>query len=412
MVTCIADKRFDFSVERIKVRLRRPRRTHMPNKPQIDEEKVFKFTESLFAEDLHAKRVLSLSHATLGAIHSASLAVHLVGIGMAEARGVNSKHAIKQVDRLLNNRAIDVWDLFGSWVLFVLGERKEILVTLDWTDHDHDDQSTIALNLVTSHGRATPLIWKTVRKSALKDHRNDYEDEVIERLAAVLPDDVKVTLLADRGFGDQKLYELLKSIGFEFVIRFRECIHVTDAAGETRTAAQWVPVGGHARILRKALVTADKYPVPAVVCVQERGMKEAWCLATSRDALAPKQVIELYGRRFTTEENFRDTKDPHFGMGLSETHIGAPARRDRLLLVAALAQALLTLLGAAGESLGMDRMLKANTVKKRTHSLFRQGLHYYRATPMMPDVRLRPLMQRFGEMVRGQRVCVEILGIL
>src|SRR5688572_28246292 len=100
-------------------------------------------------------------------------------------------------------------------------------------------------------------------------------------------------------------------------------------------------------------------------------MKEPWCLATSRADLPPKQVVLLYGRRFSIEENFRDTKDPRFGLGLSATHIGEPARRDRLLLIAALAQALLTLLGAAGESLGMDRLMKANTVKTRTHSLFR-----------------------------------------
>ena len=137
----------------------------MPNTPKIDEQYVLKFMESLFSDDLHAKRVLSLSHATLGAIHAASLAVHLIGIGMAEARGVNSKHAIKQVERLLKNRAINVWELFGSWVPFVLGDRKEILVALDWTEHDHDDQSTIAINLVTSlfrqglhYYRATPMM--------------------------------------------------------------------------------------------------------------------------------------------------------------------------------------------------------------------------------------------------------------
>ncbi len=36
-------------------------------------------------------------------------------------------------------------------------------------------------------------------------------------------------------------------------------------------------------------------------------------------------------------------------------------RRDRLLLVSAFATALLTLPGAVGESLGMDRLSKSNT---------------------------------------------------
>jgi len=58
-------------------------------------------------------------------------------------------------------------------------------------------------------------------------------------------------------------------------------------------------------------------------------------------------------------------------------------RRDRLLLISAFATALLTLLGTVGESLGMDRLLKSNTSKTRTHSLFRQGCMLYDLTPNM-----------------------------
>jgi len=84
-------------------------------------------------------------------------------------------------------------------------------------------------------------------------------------------------------------------------------------------------------------------------------------------------------------------------MGLSSTHIKEPARRDRLLMLAAFAQALLTLLGAASEASGLDRMLKANTVKKRTHSLFRQDSYWYLALPNLPEDRLRTLWKRSGK---------------
>ena len=60
-------------------------------------------------------------------------------------------------------------------------------------------------------------------------------------------------------------------------------------------------------------------------------------------------------------------------MGMGSIRVSTPARRDRLWLLNALAIALLTLLGAAGEALGYDRHLKSNTTKRRTHSLFRQG---------------------------------------
>jgi len=64
-------------------------------------------------------------------------------------------------------------------------------------------------------------------------------------------------------------------------------------------------------------------------------------------------------------------------MGMGSIRVSTPQRRDRLWLLSALAIALLTLLGAAGEALGLDRMLKSNTSKKRTHSLFRQGCMLY-----------------------------------
>jgi hypothetical protein len=36
---------------------------------------------------------------------------------LAQARELTTKHAIKQVDRLLSNSAIDVWEMFADWVL-------------------------------------------------------------------------------------------------------------------------------------------------------------------------------------------------------------------------------------------------------------------------------------------------------
>ncbi len=378
----------------------------------IDRDAVHEFLSSLFEQDLHAMRILSMSNATVGAIRAASLAVHAIGAGLADAEGLNSKHAIKQVDRLLSNSGIDVWALFGSWVPFVVAERKEIVVALDWTDFDKDGQTTIAIYLLTKHGRATPLIWKTVLKSELADARNDHEDAVLGRLREVLPPDVRVTVLADRGFADQKLYRHMEDLGFDFVIRFRGVVHVTSATGETKPAADWVLPHGRARHLPGALVTADSCPVAAVVCVRAKNMKDSWCLATSLSAASAREVINLYARRFTIEEGFRDAKDPRFGLGLAATRIGSPARRDRLLLISALATALLTLLGAAGESLGMDRMLKANTVKTRTHSLFRQGLHYYSATPMMKPERLAPLVEKFAQLLAAQRVFCDVFGLI
>src|SRR5271169_2353189 len=183
---------------------------------------VHQFLNRIFIDDLHAKRVLSLANGTLGVMSGAALAVSLIGQALAKARGLLAKSAIKQVDRLLSNAGVAPWDLFGPWIREAVGPRREIVVAMDWTDFDADNQSTLALHLVTRHGRATPLLWLTVDKDTLKNQRNNYEYQVLQRLADALPQGVKVLILADRGFGDQKLYRFLsEELKFEYLIRFR-----------------------------------------------------------------------------------------------------------------------------------------------------------------------------------------------
>jgi len=385
----------------------------MPHAFQLKRNEIQTWMSSVFENDLHAKRVESLANATLGVLTSASLAVHAIGQGLAYARGLMTKHAVKQVDRLLSNTAIDVWTLFERWVPYVVGARKKIRVALDWTEFDRDGHSTLALNLLTRHGRATPLLWMTVRKAELKDQRNAHEDALLCRLREVLPPEVEVTVIADRGFCDTKLLNLLEhELGFGYVIRLRSNIWVTSKGGECRQARDWVGAGGKARTLRGATVTAEGYPVATVVCLQDKAMQEPWCLVASDPKAGSRELAKLYGQRWGIETWFRDTKTLRFGLGMSAIRTRDTARRDRLFLLAALAVVLMTLLGAAGESLGYDRMLKSNTVKRRTHSLFRQGWMLYELIPNMPEERLCPLMQRFAEMLQEQRLFTDVFGIV
>jgi Transposase DDE domain len=372
---------------------------------------IHQVLSGLLGEDLHAKRVSSLCDATLGVLHSGSLAICAIGQGLAAARSLKPKHAVKQIDRLLSNTAINVDDILFRWVPFIIGERSSIMVAMDWTDFDADNQATIMLALMSDHGRSTPLVWLTVDKSTLKDRRNFYEHRVLVRLAELLPAETKVCIVADRGFGDQKLYKMLtEDLCFDYVIRFRGNIAVTTATGETRTAAAWVQAGGRARVLRGAEVTADRYRVGTVVCVQDPDMKQAWCLAASSTDATAKQLTGLYGRRWGIECTLRDSKDLRFGMGLGTIRVKSPERRDRLWLINAFAVVLLTLLGAAGEALGYDRMLKTNTTKRRVHSLFRQGCMLYDLIPTMREQWLRPLMQRFSQMLHEQPLFTDVFG--
>ena len=77
---------------------------------------------------------------------------------VAQALGTLTKHGVKQVDRLLSNRGVDVWSFFAYWTPFIVGARTEVIVALDWTSFAADGQDTIVLSMVTGHWRATPLL--------------------------------------------------------------------------------------------------------------------------------------------------------------------------------------------------------------------------------------------------------------
>jgi hypothetical protein len=353
-----------------------PRRMPTERRTKLDRLHTRQLVDELFEDDLHVKRVESLANGVTGVLRAAALSVHAIGEAYSEVAGTKSRFGVKQVDRFLSNRAINVEKLTPSWAAFVIGARKEIVVALDWTEFEKDDHSTLCAYVVTRHGRATPLTWMTVKKSTLEGKRGAYETQVIERMQLAIPKDVSVVLLADRGFGDQKLYAYLSLLGWDYVIRFRGGILVENAQGERRAAEAWVPKTGRATMLKEVRVTQDRAEVPAVVVVHAARMKEPWCLATSLSAKTASEVVALYGKRFTIEETFRDAKDIRFGMGLSATHIRDAGRRDRLLLLAAIAHALLTLLGAASEATGMDAYLKVNTVKTRTQGTPRLALKF------------------------------------
>ena len=125
------------------------------------------------------------------------------------------------------------------------------------------------------------------------------------------------------------------------------------------------------------------------------------------------ELIVAPEAEFDIAEAYRWYEDRRFGLGRYYTHLGDPGRRERMLLVLVLACLIATLLGAAGERIGLDRLLRANTVKnRRTHSLFRQGAMLYELIPMMPEVRLKPLIQKFSDMLLELPVFAGIYGVI
>ena len=212
--------------------------------------------DDIFGKDLHKKRQLSLSYAAMGLFESESLFLHDMGLGMAESRGVSKKHATKQIDRLLSNPGYDIWDLSRHWVPYIVGSKASIQVALDWSSFASDEQQMLSLNLVTAKGCSTPLLWKTVDIKRIKYNRARYEDQMLSRLKSVLPDEIEVTLLADRGFAAQKFFKFIEEeLNFNYIIRIKSNTRITDSKGVSQKASEWLDKKGKAKSLKKVGLT-------------------------------------------------------------------------------------------------------------------------------------------------------------
>jgi len=66
----------------------------------------------------------------------------------------------------------------------------------------------------------------------------------------------------------------------------------------------------------------------------------------------------------------------------------------------------------AGEAVGLERTIKANTEKRRTYSLFTQGTIYYGLLPGMKEREAEAMIGKFHELLLQQRVFKKVLGIL
>ena len=221
---------------------------------------------------------------------------------------------------------------------------QPLLIAFDWTDIKGFHTLMAA---AVMKGRALPLVWATYTKWKLARSQNNLEEGLLRLLRTMIPDNVPVILLADRGFGRTELARTCQHLRFRYLIRIKPDVWVEGAS--YRGNLQDYPVKkGMAVVLRDVRYRQDE-PVTQQVVIRWKPdlpakRDEAWYLMTD---LRQSAVVltNLYGKRMTVEELFRDDKNKRNGFSLRHTKITQADRLDRLLLVLALAYWLLCGIG-------------------------------------------------------------------
>ena len=292
---------------------------------------------------------LRLSQAkTLGALVASAMRVERISLAnIGRAMGGMVKHQIKRCWRFCANDRIETADAMAGILKRVLKKRKKkLLISFDWTDIRRFQ--TLMASAVFK-GRSVPVCWASCSRHVYDGHRsrNSFEESLLLVLRSMIPREVKVILLADRGFGRTELARFCQQHGFGYVIRICPNVHVRSAPFQGKLLDYPVHKG-ICKLLRSAAYRSHHSVTQNIVIRWVRGLPakrdECWFLMTDLSA-GPAQISRLYGQRMTIEELFRDQKNKRNGWSLRDTKITRAERLDRLLLILAIAYLLLCGLG-------------------------------------------------------------------
>jgi hypothetical protein len=346
---------------------------------------------------------LRLSQAkTLAALVAAALSVERVSLAAIGRHMLGSvKHQIKRCWRFCANDRIETADAMRGIVARLLKKRKKaLIVALDWVDI-RGFQTLVASAVLK--GRSTPLCWASTTNHAYEGHksRNAFEESLLLVLRSMIPETVKVILLADRGFGRCALAAFCRRNHFSYLIRIQPkvCVQFRGFCGKL---LDYPVFKGMAKVLQDVAYRSDGAVTQnIVVCWRKnlpRRRDECWFLMTDLNGTAA-ELCTLYGRRMTIEQLFRDHKSKRNGWSLRDTQVTQPERLDRLLLILAIAYLLLCGIGLLARAALPPSAWSSSS--KDTSSLFQIGLLLIHKLDVSPHQTFAALC-RLSETVAGK----------
>jgi hypothetical protein len=297
---------------------------------------------------------LRLSQAkTLSILVAAAMTVQRISLAnIGRAMLGKTKHQIKRCWRFCANERVETADAMRGIVAKLLKKRqKKLLVALDWVDIK--GFQTLMASVVLK-GRSIPICWASTTNHIYDGHRsrNAFEESLLLVLRNMIPQQVKVIILADRGFGRTALATFCQNQHFGYVIRIPAKVTVRTQVFYGKLL-DYPVYKGIAKVLRRVSYRSDGAVVQNVVVHWRKNLPkkrdECWFLMTDQKGSA-HQLCRLYGQRMTIEQLFRDDKSKRNGWSLRDTKITRPERIDRLLLILAIAYLLLCGVGLIAQS--------------------------------------------------------------
>ena len=337
---------------------------------------------------IHKIRLKSLMTTCEAAVSNNKL--YLTGLGRSISNTNKECSNIQKVDRLLGNGHLQgERSLFYKLMISkLIGDNTCPWIHIDWTCINPVTNLYALRASLSMKGRSIVVYEASYPKK--KENNHATHKAFLDQLKALLPASVKPVIVTDAGFRGPWFGCIIK-LGWDFVGRLRNknavCVEGTSIwclSSEYFKQATAKPTYRGC-----GLLTQDgKIPVNLVVYRgknKERhrlnhykkrslcGMsqrhslaaKEPWVLVTSLNTakLNPVLIVNIYRQRMRIEENIRDTKCPHYGLGLKNSLTQSHQRMNILLLIGAIANFIAWIAGLFIKSMGKASDFQAHSAK-------------------------------------------------
>jgi len=316
------------------------------------------FVQSLlrkvFPSGLRKTQLVNLSLGVFGLMKARS------GILSEIARKVpgadKHKHRLKRLWRFVSNHRVKPERLFGFWITWCVNtftSGKYLPVAIDWTALSGN--LPCLMLAIPFKGRAIPLIWQIVPEGSLKDSQNRIEERLLAKLLNFLPENKRVILLADRGFGRATFIQFLLKRGILFSVRVRAGVKIRTRRGRVILLRKFPLKAGDPYWFKK-ITYRDDGLVKGVnlAMIVAKGSDDPWFLVTN--LRKPETAIGRYETRFQIEEWFRDLKHE---LGITNLRTSNLKRIRRMIFVSSVAYGLAMLIGLLADrfSTWKDRLI-------------------------------------------------------
>jgi len=277
--------------------------------------------------------------------------------------GTGPKEREQRLYRFLDNIRLTPELLIPLHVALACGTklRERLPMILDQTTIRGIE--TLLIGLVFE-GRVLPIAFSCFMKKFIYKSQNILEHSLILAAMSCFPVELRPLLILDRGYARVALLIQLRQEGIPFLCRAKHSVMVY-LNGKGQTLGRFKIRRG--QLFRYSVLyhSQKKEPLDLIIYFG-KGYKEPWyLLVPSGTSLTAQDIVELYAKRMSIEQGFRDWKT-HLGVRGIVFYGDNPAPRlTRLLLAFSLSYLLCLALGSTEEAQAVRTFVEIKRLKPR-----------------------------------------------